>query len=609
MFAHRARRGRRKGRGRRSRSRHEPPIVEAIERTSFEDVVGRYVIIAVATITVLVAVGLFLNWAIKHGLLGPQARIVLGYLAAVGIAYGGVRLRLRGTREFGNVLLAMALGVVHLVCWSAGPLLHVLPATVALTIGFLASVVLAEFALSHDEEQLCAVGFGGAAIAPFITNDGSGNVIALAIYGVVVVVLSAAALRDRPWRSALGVTMAGFGVYVLAIASANPSRSSWPGIASRLGILFPLAVMLGLIPSAHARHRRALLRFATGAVAIGGLVRGDHDGDRWSLALVIAATIIGIGALDIFKPDAIEREDEEAANPLATKRAAVWDALLLPLGLFLAGVVAAPGRVSAESAMVGVVWSVLAVFMAYRSRGESESDMYATTASLTSLWIVPAAIPSAYEELRVVGFVALGVFLFYLALRLARRPFAFGGIGALTIASLWGLSNLENRIAYSYLPFATWASIVMILAIGGWLAARRIGRQPLFLPTTDTGTRTLLGNALVTGGSATAFLWGRVELAGAWNVTASTALLIVYYAASGTLMIWLGRRRRVQALRVIGLLLTLLAAGKALIEAFAVPNVAVQIAIFVAVSAFLIAVGYWYRRGGDDAPTAEPIAV
>jgi energy-converting hydrogenase Eha subunit G len=92
-------------------------------------------------------------------------------------------------------------------------------------------------------------------------------------------------------------------------------------------------------------------------------------------------------------------------------------------------------------------------------------------------------------------------------------------------------------------------------------------------------------------------------------VTASTALLIVYYAASGTLMIWLGRRRRVQALRVIGLLLTLLAAGKALIEAFAVPNVAVQIAIFVAVSAFLIAVGYWYRRGGDDAPTAEPIAV
>ena len=188
---------------------------------SFEELIGRYGTMAVATITILAGVGILLNYLIQKNLLGPETRVVLGYLVAIGFAIGGVRLRMRGTREFGNVLLAMALAVTHLVCWSAGPLLHVLPSSVALAIGFLASVVLAEFALRHEEEALCAIGFGGAAIAPFITSDGSNNVIALAVYGLIVVALSAAALRDRAWRIALGVTMGSFAVYVLVLASAR----------------------------------------------------------------------------------------------------------------------------------------------------------------------------------------------------------------------------------------------------------------------------------------------------------------------------------------------------------------------------------------------------
>src|SRR5260370_40018671 len=159
----------------------------------------------------------------------------------------------------------MALGVVHLVCWSAGPLLHVLPSSVALAIAFLASVVLTEFALRHDEQQLCAIGFGGAALAPFVTTENSGNVIALAIYGLTVVALSVAALRDRPWRAAVGVTMGSFAAYTLMLALDHPPQTAWPGIVSRLGLLFPLAVLLAIIPLPDSPPRRTLLRFATGA--------------------------------------------------------------------------------------------------------------------------------------------------------------------------------------------------------------------------------------------------------------------------------------------------------------------------------------------------------
>jgi uncharacterized membrane protein len=586
--------------------RRSPSFSPPKDRQSFEEVIGRYGTIVVATITVLVGVGIFLNWAIQHNLLGPTARVILGYAGALGLAYGGVRMRLRGTREFGNILLAMALGVVHLVCWSAGPLLHVLPSTVALAIGFLGSVVLAEFALRHDEEALCAIGFGGAAIAPFITSSDSGNVIALAVYGVIVVALSAASLRDRRWSSARGVTIVSFALYVVVIASANPPHTAWPGIVSRLGILFPLAVLIAIIPLVHAVHRRQLIRVATGAVAVGGIVRGNHGGDLWSAALVIAATLIGIGALDVFRPDAVERDDAGAADPLATHRSALLDALLLPMGLFMAAIVALPGAVSRESAIVGLVWSVLAIVMTERSRAESESDMYASTATLTALWIVPAAIPSRYDSLRIAGFIVLGLALLGLAVRIPRRPFAAGGLGALTIASLWGLAKLEDRPPFTYAPFATWESLVLLAAIAGWLVARRLTRRREFVPTLTAENRALMDGFVVVATSATAFLWVRAELAGAWNVTASTALLIVYYVTTGTFMIWLGRQRAVKPLRVIGLLLALLAAGKALAEAFQVPNVAVRIAIFFAVSAFLIAVGYWYRRGGEE--ILEPAA-
>src|SRR5207248_5864530 len=101
---------------------------------------------------------------------------------------------------------------------------------------------------------------------------------------------------------------------------------------------------------------------ATGAVALGGVIRGNHGGDLLSAALVIAPTIIGIGTLDVFRQDAVERDDTATADPLSMQRDAALDALVLPMALFLAAIVAVPGAVSRESAIIGVVWSALAIF-------------------------------------------------------------------------------------------------------------------------------------------------------------------------------------------------------------------------------------------------------
>ena len=117
-------------------------------------------------LTVIVGAGIFMGWAIRAGLLGPTVRVALGALGSLVLALAGLRLRRRTFVDFGNVILALALAVMHVVCWSAGPLLHVIPSIVALAIAFGTSLVLAEFALRHDEQALFSVGFGGAVLAP-----------------------------------------------------------------------------------------------------------------------------------------------------------------------------------------------------------------------------------------------------------------------------------------------------------------------------------------------------------------------------------------------------------------------------------------------------------
>src|SRR5438105_8369858 len=170
------------------------PVVAAIPappprppRPDLETLVGRYGMLALATVLALTAVGTFVGWAIAHGLLGPVPRVVLGLAAAMGIAVFGVRLRSR-ERSFGDSLLGLSLAIVHVCAWQAGPALHLVPPFAALALSATASVALGGFALLQEDELLWCVGFGGAAVAPFVTSSGQGTAPMLAAYAAAVLI-------------------------------------------------------------------------------------------------------------------------------------------------------------------------------------------------------------------------------------------------------------------------------------------------------------------------------------------------------------------------------------------------------------------------------------
>src|SRR5438445_729546 len=164
-----------------------PPAPVTTPSRDLESLVGRYGMLGLATLLALAAIGTFVSWAIAHGLLGPTVRVALGLVAAAAIAVGGLRLRPR-SRSFGDSLVPLALAAVHGSAWAAGPSLDLVPAPLALAFSALASVALGAFALTEADEPLWCVGFGGAAVAPFVTSTGQGTAPMLAAYAAAVLV-------------------------------------------------------------------------------------------------------------------------------------------------------------------------------------------------------------------------------------------------------------------------------------------------------------------------------------------------------------------------------------------------------------------------------------
>ncbi|HEY0777024.1 MAG TPA: DUF2339 domain-containing protein, partial [Gemmatirosa sp.] len=84
------------------------------DRAGLELLVGRYAAVAVGALVLLMGVGAFLTWAVANFTLAPAARVALGAVGAAALAALGERLRRRaGAQRFGEVLLALALAVLH----------------------------------------------------------------------------------------------------------------------------------------------------------------------------------------------------------------------------------------------------------------------------------------------------------------------------------------------------------------------------------------------------------------------------------------------------------------------------------------------------------------
>src|SRR5215467_14092492 len=237
-----------------------PPRQRDPNSLDFERLVGRYGMLGISVFGIIAAVGTFLGWAISHGYLhlGPEARVLLGLAAAIGIGAWGLWLR-RTEQSFGSSLLGLALVIVLVCAYAAGPSFHLIPVWLAFAGSAAIGWSLAIFARGQNDEPLWCVAFGGAAIAPFVTSDGSGNLYALLAYGLVLLFSACFAISHRLWPVAWRVFYLSAALFVAASTVLAISHDPNGFFA-----VFALPLIVGgagIVPFAPDGRKRAALRW------------------------------------------------------------------------------------------------------------------------------------------------------------------------------------------------------------------------------------------------------------------------------------------------------------------------------------------------------------
>ena len=554
----------------------------------FESLIGRYGTLVLSTVSALAAVGLFLNWAIEKGYLGPQQRLGLGLITAAGLAVAGIRLR-RTERSFGASVLGLSLAVTLVCAWGAGPALGLVPDWAAFLLAALTSVALAVFAHAEEDEPLWSVGFSGAAIAPFLTANGRSDLVLLAAYGVAVLSGAGYAMNARRWQVAGRLFLLVALLYTAALATGF-EKDGGPLLA----MAFPLVgALVGVVPWSQGWARRERMR-ALGVLSALAAVRSgfgtQHPLENATLALVIA----GAGMLWLVFVDRCHAVHEPVPIPHRRLHEGDWlDAAVLPLAYALSALAALDA--SARNSGWAMVAAAVVLFL---------SVMRWPAGSLRDAAVFAAFISALIAELlilegRASAFVA-SLALLSAAAFAANRVWRSGswttlGLIGLAIAFLSSFAHLTNRPAYAYVPFLTEQSGIATIVLACLAFSTRLahGNAPL--------QRALTGGTL-----AWAFVWVHQELAFAFNPTAAMLLRVTYYAVTAVAAVGVGRARRIPLLRHAGLALAIIAAGTALYGARDLEAIGARIGAALVSAAFLMAIAYWYRRRGGPPSALGP---
>jgi hypothetical protein len=515
--------------------------------------------------------------------------VAAGARAAAALGGLGFWLRERGARRYGTVLLGIALALVHVDAWGAGPMLGVVPVGVALGVAALASRALAALAYRNNEESLFVVGGGGALAAPFVTTDGTTHILLLLLYGWLVLGGAAYALRERPWGWARWLVASGTLAYATVGAVHDPpggtpwyvrdaplffalnvAATAWAagsaeGPAGR-GLLARRLLYVALVP--------AFIYFDTPAVAV----------DR--VALALAATVLAYLALR-------GAADDDARAP--------FDRLVLPLaflGAALVSVLSADAPPSVAGAGVAALWAALAAGPALLwAAGRAERGTNLAVAGIASAVALPVLL-GGEGILAPVALAAHAALFCFVVLRARAAVAAVPVALALSVAATWSSLLLALRTRYGYTPFASRASLAALAVVAAGCVVSWVFTRPALRGA--LGARGRGRGVIGAVGPALAFLWGNQELSYAVSPAVASFALIAYWATAGVVAIFVGRGWGIPAARQGGLALCILAALKAVGQASDEQMIGLRIGSYLLVGIFLLAVAYWYRATGAE---------
>lgn len=169
-------------------------------KTDLEKFIGENLINKIGIAILVIGVGIGAKYSIDHDLISPLTRIILGYLAGLGLLGFGIKLKEK-YESYSAVLVSGAIAIMYFITYSAYSFYGLFPQGIAFSLMFVFTIFTVVAALNYNNQVIAHIGLVGAYAVPFLLSNGSGQVGFLFTYMAIINIGILIIAFKKYWKS------------------------------------------------------------------------------------------------------------------------------------------------------------------------------------------------------------------------------------------------------------------------------------------------------------------------------------------------------------------------------------------------------------------------
>lgn len=154
-------------------------------KSNLEKFIGENLINKIGIAILVIGVGIGAKYSIENNLISPLTRIILGYLAGLGLLAFGIKLKAK-YENYSAVLVSGALAILYFITFAAYDFYGLFPQLMAFGLMLVFTVFGVVAALNYNKQVIAHIGLVGAYAVPFLLSNGSGD--ATVFFGYIAII-------------------------------------------------------------------------------------------------------------------------------------------------------------------------------------------------------------------------------------------------------------------------------------------------------------------------------------------------------------------------------------------------------------------------------------
>lgn len=148
-----------------------PPSHKPIKiNNDLEKFIGENLINKIGIAILVIGIAIGTKYTIDNNLISPLTRIVLGYLAGIGLMIFGMKLKIK-YENFSAVLVSGAMTIMYFITYAAYAYYNLMPQGLTFALMFIFTIFTVFAALKYDNQIIALIGLVGAYAVPFLLGD------------------------------------------------------------------------------------------------------------------------------------------------------------------------------------------------------------------------------------------------------------------------------------------------------------------------------------------------------------------------------------------------------------------------------------------------------